>query len=111
MSHKIVLTGDLNLPKVNWSTYSSTDDYENDNLSNVINNNMKQIIDFKTISTSIYDLILTNSDADILHAERGLNFPENFSDHYADVFELAFCTQVSKMRQFSIATVDVISIP
>ena len=92
--HKIVLTGDYNLPKVDWITYSSTDEYENEILSLVINN-MKQIIDFKTTSTSIYDLILTNSDADIIHAERDSNFTENFSNHYAVVFELAFCTQVS----------------
>ena len=77
-NHKIVLTGDFNLPKVDWITYSSTDDYENEILSLVINNNMKQIIDFKTTSTSIYDLILTNSDADIIHAERDSNFTENF---------------------------------
>ena len=60
---------------------------------------MKQIIDFKTTLTSTYDLILTNSDADIIHAERDLKFTENFSNHCAVVFELAFCTQVSKMKQ------------
>ena len=67
-------------------------------LSLVINNNMKQIIDFKTTSTSIHDLILTNSDADIIHAERDSNFTENFSNQYAVVFELAFCTHVSKKQ-------------
>ena len=97
LSHNIVLTGDFNLPKLNWGTYNSTDDYENDILSLVINN-MKQIIDYKTTSTSVYDHILTNSDADIIHAERDLNFTENFSNHYDVVFELAFCTQVSKKQ-------------
>ena len=60
----------------------------------VINNNMTQIFDFKITSTSFYDLILTNSDADIIHAERDLNFTEIFLNHSAVVFELAFCTQV-----------------
>ena len=50
---------------------------------------MKKTIDFRLTSTSINDLMLTNSDADIIHAERDLKVTEHFSSHYAVVFRVS----------------------
>ena len=56
----VVLSGDFNLPNIDWKSYYSGDDYESMFLEMVMDTEMEQIVDFCTRGANVLDLILVS---------------------------------------------------
>ena len=89
------LPGDFNLVDTDWDTYSSSDDYENYFVSNVVDLTLKQFVNFKTTSSSCLDLVICRDDSNIIAIENLKDVPP-FSNHFPISFELNSCTKVMK---------------
>ena len=70
---QIIIAGDINFSKTNWSDMSSNDEYENGILEILIEHN------FSNISESQLDVILTNNPDPITDCKKDLDVLSNFS--------------------------------
>ena len=78
----VVLSGDFNLPNIDWKFYYSGDDYESMFLEMVMDTNMEQIVDFCTRGANVLDLILVSGRISPLKIEPHVDSPCP-SDHRA----------------------------
>ena len=78
----VVLSGDFNLPNMDWKSYYSGDHYESMFLEMVMDSEMEQIVDFCTRGANVLDLILVSGRISPLNIEPHVDSPCP-SDHRA----------------------------
>ena len=76
----ILLFGDFNLPKMDWNTYYSSDSYENDFVSRIIDMSLKQVVNFKTTKSPCLDLIFCENESNIIRVDKAIDI-QKFSNH------------------------------
>ena len=89
-STNILLTGDFNLPDVDWNTCEGNSSTSNAFIELVYDYNLTQIITGSTHANNILDVALTNHN-NYHHVEILSNLPTGLSsDHYIITFSLAY---------------------
>ena len=78
----VVLSGDFNLPNIDWKSHYYGNDYESMFLEMVMDTKMEQIVDFCTRGANVLDLILVSGRISPLKIEPHLDSPCP-SDHRA----------------------------
>ena len=94
-SKRLLLSGDLNMPHTNWSTYDSANEYENHIASLLFDMNLKQYIDFNTTEKSCLDLVLCKEDPIISDTTLCGNL-SRFSDHFPITINVSINSKVSE---------------
>ena len=92
----VVLSGDFNLPNIDWKSYSFGDDYESMILEMVMDTEMEQIVDFCTRGANVLDLILVSGRISLLKIEPHVDSPCP-SDH-RDVGAMLECELKTKLQ-------------
>ena len=99
----IIITGDLNLPKVNWESYSSTEGTDQLFLETFSNFELEQLINEPThIRGNLLDLLLTDKSSLI----SGITVSDTILPCKSDHFCLTFCIK-SKFRRMKTPKRDV----
>lgn len=89
-STDIIITGDFNLPDINWDTLSSTSTSSNALCDFIFDNSLTQLIDQPThVKGNILDLVLSNLDDLVTDLTISSNNSWLSSDHFAITFQLA----------------------
>jgi hypothetical protein len=90
LSSYIIITGDFNLPNINWHTLSSTCTSSNAFCNFIFDNLLTQLIDQPTHAKgNILDLILSNTDELVTNLTVSSNNNWLSSDHFVITFSLA----------------------
>jgi len=86
-SHTNVIVGDLNLPKINWSTLACpTDNFHKPFLTFLVESSYCQLVGFPTLGDHILDVVLTTDDSIFSNIEPDL--PLGASDHTSVKFTI-----------------------
>lgn len=88
----IIIIGDLNLPEVDWNTYSGHSPFSEEFMDLAFNLNLTQLVTGPThCAGNTLDIALTNFDG-LQHVETCSSLPTNMSsDHYMLIFTLEHC--------------------
>ena len=90
LSTDIIITGDFNLPDINWDTLSTTSTPSSAFCDFIFDNSLTQLIDQPTHAKgNILDLILSNSDELITNLTISSSNSWISSDHFVITFQLA----------------------
>ncbi|XP_033753210.1 uncharacterized protein LOC117336708 [Pecten maximus] len=98
----LLLIGDINMPKINWNTWSSNNDREGENFIECLRDNYlyqhvrEHTRDRKGNEPSILDLIITNEDEMI--KDISYESPIGSSDHLVLIFDI-FCKTLQSVNE------------
>ena len=89
-STDIIITGDFNLPEINWDNLSTTSTTSSTFCDFVFDNSLTQLIDQPThVRSNILDLVLSNSEELVTNLTVSSNNSWISSDHFVITFQLA----------------------
>ena len=90
LSTDIIITGDFNLPDINWDTLSATSTPSSAFCDFIFDNLLTQLVDLPThVKGNILDLVLSNSDELVTNLTISSNNNWISSDHFVITFQLA----------------------
>ena len=107
-SKRLLFTGDFNMPRTNWSSYDSVDDYENQIASLVFDLNLKYNIDFNTTKKSCLDLVFCNENS-IINDTKLCGKLSRFSVHFPITINVSINGEIPEKlstRYFSYCNCD-----
>ena len=107
----ILITGDANLPGIDWDTLNSDDAYESHIVRLLDRFNLLQVVDFNTTSSKLLDVVAVSSPDPIISVSMDDTVPSSylFSDHYLISIAISVSEQepvLTPMQRFSFAHAD-----
>ena len=111
----VFITGDANLPGIDWVTLSSDDAYETHIVRLLERFNMLQVVDFNTTSSKLLDVVAVSSPDPIISVNIDDTFLGSypFSDHYPISIAISVSEKEpvsTPMQRFSFAHADYASL-
>ena len=82
-SKPLIICGDMNMPKIDWNTLCSSDDYEQTVLDLFGHHLLQQVVDFPTCSNSLDDLVFHRKCTVLTEKDEDFTKVYNITDHQA----------------------------